>query len=198
LFAQPLLALAALAAPSLLKRDLQTIQSGITAVQTSLDNLGTAVDAVSATDPTTLTKVLSASQAAQDTIANTTTSIQGTTALSLTDALTLQQSATGLTTSANKTVTSLIAKKPVFDQLGVSTVVGQQLVAQKKGASALGNAIVSKVPAIGQSIAQQSIGQINTVLDQAITAYGATGTAATNTGAGTAKSNSTAPATAAA
>lgn len=98
--------------------------------------------------------------------------------LSLTDALSLQQSATGLTNSANKTVTALIAKKAVFDQLGVTSVVATQLQGQKTGAGALGTAIVSKVPAIGQSIAQQSIGQINTVLDQAITAYGGASAAA--------------------
>lgn len=93
--------------------------------------------------------------------------------LSLTDALSLQQTATQLTTAANSTVQTLIQKKPVFDQLGVSAVVGQQLQQQKDAAGALGTAIVAKVPAIGQTIAQQSIGQINTALDQAITAYGA-------------------------
>lgn len=99
--------------------------------------------------------------------------------MSLTDALTLQQSATGLTTSANQTVQALIQKKPVFDQLGVSSVVGQQLVSQKTAADGLGNAIVSKVPAIGQSIAQQSVGQITGSLDQAIAVYGGNTTAAT-------------------
>lgn len=44
LLAQPLLAVSALAVPALVKRDLQTIQTGITNVQNSLEKLGTAVD----------------------------------------------------------------------------------------------------------------------------------------------------------
>lgn len=111
--------------------------------------------------------------------------MQGSDTLSLTDALSLQQTATGLTDSANKTVTQLIAKKPVFDQLGVTAVVGQQLTAQKSAAGALGNAIVSKVPAIGQGLAQQSIGQITTTLDQAIAAYGGSTASNSTAGAGT-------------
>lgn len=104
--------------------------------------------------------------------------MNGAQVLSLTDALTLQQSATGLTTATNQTVQALIQKKPVFDQLGVSSVVGQQLVTQKTGADGLGTAIVSKVPAVGQGIAQQSVTQITSSLDQAIAVYGGNTTAA--------------------
>lgn len=230
LIAQPLLAAAVLAVPSyVVKRDLATIQGAIGNVQKSLDALGTAVNvssplylysispamaclfkrtriltstfqAVSASDPNTLQGVLTASTDAQNVIKQSTTTIQGTDTLSLTDALSLQQTATGLTTSANKTITTLVQKKPIFDQLGVSAVVGQNLQAQKTAAGGLGDAIVSKVPAIGQSIAQQSIGQINTIIDGGIKAYAAApaaGTAATGaTGAGA--SNSTGTATGAA
>lgn len=44
LIAQPLLAVCALAAPALNKRDLQTIQTNIGQVQTALGQLGTAVN----------------------------------------------------------------------------------------------------------------------------------------------------------
>lgn len=147
--------------------------------------------AVSATDPNSLQGVLTASTDAQNVIKTSTTTIQGTDTLSLTDALTLQSVATGLTTSANKTVTSLIAKKPVFDQLGVSAVVGQNLQAQKDAAGGLGTAIVSKVPAIGQTIAQQSIGQINTVIDTGIKAYAGSATATTTAGGATGGNSTT-------
>lgn len=76
--------------------------------------------------------------------------------------------------------------------LGVTAVVGQNLAQQKTAAAGLGTAIVSKVPAIGQSIAQSSIGQINTVLDQGIAAYG--GAAATAGGAATGAGGAAAPA----
>lgn len=152
----------------------------LTLLQTSLhtNTTNTPWQAVSASDPSTLQGVLTASTNAQNSIQSATTSISGTTALSLTDALTLQQSATGLSTSVNTTVNALIAKKAVFDQVGASSVVGQQLQAQKTGAASLGTAIVSKVPAIGQTIAQQSIGQINTALDKAIAVYGSSNSTA--------------------
>lgn len=45
LLAQPLLAVTALAVPSyMMKRDLATVQAGISSVQKSLDDLGTAVN----------------------------------------------------------------------------------------------------------------------------------------------------------
>lgn len=44
IIAQSLLAVTALAAPSLISRQLATIQGSITQVQTALTNLGTAVD----------------------------------------------------------------------------------------------------------------------------------------------------------
>lgn len=119
---------------------------------------------------------MTASNNAQSTINSATSTVNAAQPLSLTDALTLQQSATGLTMSANQTVQALIEKKPVFDQLGVSSVVGQQLVSQKTAADGLGSAIVSKVPAIGQGIAQQSVGQITGSLDQAIAVYGGNAT----------------------
>lgn len=133
--------------------------------------------------------VLTASTNAQTTIKASTTTIMGSDVLSLTDALTLQQSATTLTTSANTTIQSLITKKPIFDQLGATSAVAMNLMQQKTAAAALGTAIVSKVPAIGQSIAQSSIDQINTVLDQGIAAYstGATTAASNSTGAATGK-----------
>lgn len=203
LLAQPLLVATALAAPALISRQLATIQGEITKVQTALGNLATAVDvrtsslslsiyhhpsshhpiltltqAVSAADPATIQKVLTASTDTQTTIKTATTTVTGATALGLTDALSLQSAATALTASADKTVSALVAKKAVFDQLNLSGTVAQQLQLQKDGATALGSAIVSKVPGIGQGIAQSSIGQITTVLDSGLTSFGGAAAAA--------------------
>jgi hypothetical protein len=124
--------------------------------------------ALNAANPNSAAAVLTASQNVDSTIKAATTTIQGAQALGLADALSLQNTATGLVTSVDTLVTDLEAKKPVLDQLGVSQVAVQTLQQQQATSQALGTAIVSKVPAIGQSIAQQSIAQINTSLQQGI------------------------------
>nr|XP_036575980.1 uncharacterized protein CTRU02_14117 [Colletotrichum truncatum]KAF6782636.1 hypothetical protein CTRU02_14117 [Colletotrichum truncatum] len=155
------------------KRQLATIQGAITSVQTSLTKLDTAVKA--ANDANTVAAVQTAATDVQTAITKAQSDIEGAQALQLQEALGLQQLATDLTTAATTTVDDIIAKKPTFDQLGVSQVVAQQLTAQKQASAGLGTAIVSKVPAIGQGIAQQSVDQITAALDKGIQAYGAGG-----------------------
>ncbi|KAH8881669.1 hypothetical protein GQ53DRAFT_701839, partial [Thozetella sp. PMI_491] len=149
---------------------LQTLQTSIQKVQTALGTLDTAVKALT-TDPNTATPILTASQGVESTIKQATTDISGTTELSLTDALSLQSTATGLTTAVNTTIADIVSKKATFDQLGVSSIVLQTLQQQKTDSAALGQAIVSKVPAVGQTIAQQSIDQVNAAIDSGIAAF---------------------------
>ncbi|KAL0932646.1 uncharacterized protein CTRU02_211609 [Colletotrichum truncatum] len=157
------------------KRQLATIQGAITSVQTSLTKLDTAVKVCAANDANTVAAVQTAATDVQTAITKAQSDIEGAQALQLQEALGLQQLATDLTTAATTTVDDIIAKKPTFDQLGVSQVVAQQLTAQKQASAGLGTAIVSKVPAIGQGIAQQSVDQITAALDKGIQAYGAGG-----------------------
>jgi len=175
-----ILAGAVAAAPSS-KRDLASIQKAITNVQTALGSLDTAVKALSS-DPNTAAPILTASTGVQGAIKQATTDITASAVLSLNDALSLQNVATGLTTSVQTTVTDLTAKKAVLDQLGVTSVAVQSLTQQKTDSAALGKAIVSKVPAIGQSIAQQSIDKINAAIDGGIKALSASGNATAASG----------------
>lgn len=107
------------------------------------------------------------------TIQKANTDIGATDALQLQEAIGLQQTATDLTTSATTVVDDIIAKKSNFDMIGVSAQVLDQLKQQKDASATLGTTIVSKVPAIGQTIAQQSIDQITAALDKGIQAYSA-------------------------
>ncbi|KAK2745076.1 hypothetical protein CKAH01_18293 [Colletotrichum kahawae] len=152
------------------KRQLATIQGAVTSVQQSLLKLDTAVKA--ANDASTVAAVQTAATDVQSALTKAQTDIKGAQALQLQEALGLQQLATDLTSTATTTVDDLIAKKATFDQLGISQVVAQQLTAQKQASAGLGQAIVSKVPAIGQGIAQQSIDQITAAIDKGIQAYG--------------------------
>ncbi|KAI8307207.1 Cell wall mannoprotein 1 [Colletotrichum sp. SAR11_59] len=177
------------------KRQLATIQGAVTSVQQSLQKLDTAVkpfgsssyapapgkyqisqintsNLQAANDASTVAAVQTAATDVQSALTKAQTDIQGAQALQLQEALGLQQLATDLTSTATTTVDDLIAKKATFDQLGVSQVVAQQLTAQKQASAGLGQAIVSKVPAIGQGIAQQSIDQITAAIDKGIQAYG--------------------------
>jgi len=151
------------------KRDLQTIQTGITNVGTSLTALDTAIKAIQA--PADAMKVLGASQMVNAALAAATTSITATQPITLTDALALQQSAQGLTTTATNSVTDLIAKKAIIVQAGAQQVTLQNLMQQKTASDALAKAITSKVPANVQSIATQQTAMIGMSLDKAIAAF---------------------------
>ncbi|KXH37691.1 hypothetical protein CNYM01_06705 [Colletotrichum nymphaeae SA-01] len=173
-FVQALLAGSAVAAPASLasKRQLQPIQAALTNVQDSLTGLDTAVKALNAADPNTAANLLDASNKVQTSLKQGTTQIQGAQELSLTDALTLQQSAGGLTSAVQTSVDDLVAKKPELDKLGATSIAVDQLKQQKATAGDFSSAIVSKVPAIGQGIAQQSVDQVTQSLDGGIQKLG--------------------------
>ncbi|KXH60269.1 hypothetical protein CSAL01_03089 [Colletotrichum salicis] len=158
------------------KRQLSVIQGAVTSVQGALTKLNTAVQGVG-NDVASAQPILAASTEVQNTLSKAATDIQGAQPLQLQEALGLQQTATDLTSSATTLIDSLVSKKSNFDQIGVSSVVLQNLQQQKTASASLGTAIVSKVPAIGQGIAQQSIDQITAALDKGIQAYSAGGAA---------------------
>lgn len=150
--------------------DLQTIQSAITSVNSALTTLDTSIKAIQGTQDTQT--VLTNSQAVQTAITGATTQVQGTSAISLTDALQLQQSAQGLTTTANTTVSDLIAKKQIIQSAGQTQTTLQSLQGQQQAANGLAQAITSKVPSGVQNIAMQQTMQISAALNNGIAAFG--------------------------
>jgi hypothetical protein len=156
--------------------DLQTIQSAITSVNGALTTLDTSIKAIQGTQDTQT--VLTNSQAVQTAITGATTQVQGTSAISLTDALQLQQSAQGLTTTANTTVSDLIAKAQIIQAAGQTQTILQSLQGQQQAANGLAQAITSKVPAGVQNIAMQQTMQISAALNNGIVAFGGQSAAA--------------------
>ncbi|KAK8080409.1 hypothetical protein PG997_008227 [Apiospora hydei] len=167
---------------------LATIQQAIGAVSDALGDLDTKVKAISGTDVNSAAPVLQASQKIQMTMQASTAKVSGAEALGVFDALSLQDTANSLVTSVNTTMKDLAAKKPQLDMLGVTSVAVQSIQDQKMASKALGDAIVSKVPGVGQGIAQGSIDQINAALDGGIKALSAGGAGA-GAGAGTGAGN---------
>ncbi|KAL0933930.1 cell wall protein [Colletotrichum truncatum] len=159
------------AAPILASRQAKTITTALGMVQTSLEKLDTAVKGLSASDPNSAVAVLNGAQGAQSALEKATSMIEGANNLGLIGALGLQQTADGVVGQVQTTLGDLTAKKPVFDQLGVTSVVSDALQQQKAGSGQLSEALLSKVPAIARPIAQQSTGQLTEALDGAIAAF---------------------------
>ncbi|KZL84484.1 cell wall protein [Colletotrichum incanum] len=158
------------------KRQAAVIQQAVTEVQGALTKLDTAVKGVG-DDIASAQPVLAAATDAQNVISKAGQDIQAAQPLQLQEALGLQQIAGDLQTSVSGLMDTLISKKPNFDKLGVSSVVLQNLQQQKSSTQSLGQSLISKVPAIGQGIAQQAVDQISAVLDKGIQAYSAGGAA---------------------
>ncbi|KAK7927295.1 hypothetical protein PG985_004293 [Apiospora marii] len=163
---------------SLAYAQLEAMQQAIGAVSDALGDLDTKVKAITGTDVNSAAPVLQASQKIQMTMQASTAKVNAAQALGVFDALSLQDTANSLVTSVNTTMKDLAAKKPQLDMLGVTMVAVQSIQDQKTASKALGDAIVSKVPGVGQGIAQGSIDQINAALDGGIKALSAGGAAA--------------------
>ena len=121
----------------------------------------------------------------QQTMQASTAKVNGAEALGVFDALSLQDTAQSLVASVNATMKDLAAKKPQLDMLGVTQVAVQSIQDQKTASKALGDAIVSKVPGVGQGIAQGSIDQINAALADGIKALSAPGAGGQSGGSAT-------------
>ncbi|KAK2014582.1 hypothetical protein LZ32DRAFT_646398 [Colletotrichum eremochloae] len=167
---QALIAGSAIAMPASLnsKRQLNIIQGALQNVQDSIGQLDTSIKALNAADPNTAANLLDASNKVQTALKQGTTQIQGAEVLSIGDALTLQQSAGGLTGAVQTSVDDIVAKKPELDKLQATSIAVDQLKQQKAVAGDFSTAIVSKIPAIGQGIAQQSVDQVTNSLDGGI------------------------------
>ncbi|KAK2016166.1 hypothetical protein LZ32DRAFT_645320 [Colletotrichum eremochloae] len=175
----------AFASPIIEKRQAaQVIQTAVTSVQGAISKLDTAIKAVG-DDINSAQPALTAATDLQSVITKAVADVQGAPPLQLQEALGLQQLATDLQGSATTLIDDIIAKKPNFDKLGVSNVVLDNLKQQKETTQNLGKGLISKVPAIGQGIAQQTIDGLTAIIDKGVQAY-SSGAAADSTPAGSA------------
>ncbi|WDK22959.1 hypothetical protein CGRA01v4_14249 [Colletotrichum graminicola] len=159
------------------KRQASVIQSAVTSVQDAITKLDTAVKGVG-DDISTAQPVLAAATDLQNVITKAGSDIGASQPLQLQEALGLQNLASQLQTTTGTLIDDLISKKANFDKLGVSKVVLQNLQQQKSTVQSLGTSLISKVPAIGQGIAQQAIDGVGATIDKGIQAYSGSAAAA--------------------
>lgn len=181
-------------------RQAASIKSALMPVMQSLKDLDTAINGLT-TDPATAAPILTASTSASGSIKEAATQINAADDVGIFGALGLQQTGTDLATQVKTTIGDLMAKKPVLDQLGVTSVAVQSLQQQKAASGGLSTALLSKVPALAKPIAKESTDMISKSLDDgiaALSAGGATPAAATpptQAGGTTPTGTSAAPAT---
>jgi hypothetical protein len=104
------------------------------------------------------------------TITNGTATVQSADSLSLLGLLGLLPSVTGLNTAVEGVSSALIDQKPKFDAGGLSSVVLSQLQDQQKGAQALVNTLLTKLPpyipsSLGQILSAPSLDALAHAID---------------------------------
>lgn len=92
-------------------------------------------------------------------------------ALTSDEALSIASAVTTLATAVNSTMTTIISAHGKFEHLLLAPVVLLDLKAQKAASDDMSNAIVAKVPAALQGIAQNLVAPIDASFNLAIDAY---------------------------
>jgi len=157
-----LLAVATSASEILLSRDLATVTTVITTVDTNIKALTLAIQGFTS-DPTQLN---SASQSLLSSIRQGTASISASTELSLADAISLQQTVASLQADGEALVAGLAAKKTAFEQAGLCTVVFNTATELGAASKALIDAVISKVPEAARGVAQNLVSGVVTTLQK--------------------------------
>jgi hypothetical protein len=158
-------------ASPVMKRDLASIQGALGDIQKSITALDTDIKSITGTQDDAA-KLAKSADTVTKTLQASTETVKKSEALALNDAVGLQTTGNMLTTSVMTTITDLIAKKPqiMMVQGGPAQVVKTLTDAKTQGNS-LADAIVSKVPAVAQNIAKQSIMQLAASFDMGIQAF---------------------------
>ncbi|KAF4819937.1 hypothetical protein COL26b_006694 [Colletotrichum chrysophilum] len=150
--------------------NLDDIEAALAPVSQSLAQVDAAVLALDG-GPVTANNLLVFSQQAEATTNQATLQIQQSGSLGAIRAARLRRITDGLLDQTTTTVSDLVSRKPVLDNLGVSGVALDSLQRQKISTMALTAALEEKVPRVGQRIAEEDRAQLENVLDQGIAAY---------------------------
>ncbi|KAI6369485.1 hypothetical protein MCOR25_004442 [Pyricularia grisea] len=149
----------------------EMITSALNQVMTVLKNLDTAINNINPKDLTTAQPLLTVAQSSMGVFQEAGAKIQAAPKLRLIDSLSIAQAGQGLGDQVKQTIGDIVKKKPVFDQLGASSLIKDQLVSQKSQTGGLQDALVSKLPAIAKPIAERQGQDIVKVVDDAIATY---------------------------
>jgi hypothetical protein len=171
-FITVLLAVSAIASPIVqvpangldLVADLNTIDA-------ATKNIGSLVDAFKG-DAGDVIKIQQASEALQGSIKKATANLKADShAYTAADVTKIKPVFDYFVPDTQSTLSKLSAKKATFDKLSTTSVVLQQLQAQKSLGTALNNLILSKSPAEGKALDAEKWGAINSALDKAIATF---------------------------
>ncbi|GJC93043.1 cell wall protein [Colletotrichum higginsianum] len=149
---------------------LDDIEIALVPVFDSLQRVDAAVLALDGT-PNAAANLLGASQQIQVTINQATLTVRASRDLSAAKSLMLRRTTDNLAAQTKTTVNDLVARKPILDQLGVSTVALQSLQKQQMASMSLSEALAAKVPKVGQKEAAADMATLQSIFTQAIAAY---------------------------
>lgn len=97
--------------------------------------------------------------------------VNGASEISLIDAITLRATIEELQNAVEETYGTAVAQKEAVDGLGITNAVREDFLAQQTSVGTLGAAIVDKIPALVQSVAQTYVDNIDGIIADAIAAY---------------------------
>ena len=162
------LALGATAGPTRVVRNLASIESAISAIQSAVVALDTTEKAYTGGNPSAL-QIASNAVVTATNAGTATANASGD--LSDLDALSLVSPIQTLTTDVQDAVNDLIAKKSAIVAAGAETQILANLIQQNSSATALANAITAKIPAVLQNTAASLSAGITNAIEQGITAF---------------------------
>ncbi|KAE9580144.1 hypothetical protein CGCF415_v010758 [Colletotrichum fructicola] len=138
-------------------QDVRTIQSSFVLISVAASNLDAAVRSVSG-DPVSTQALGPAMQGVENALAQARTDISTTQPISITDGIALQQTAETLAKSVKIMVMSTMLQRTMLDQTGATAGLIQSFKNQNMLSGALGQVVLSKLPAEGLSGAMMAFG----------------------------------------
>lgn len=156
-------------AEQLRQRQASVVKAALAPVTQSLQALDMAILLVT-TDPVSAPPMLSAAGQTLQAMGSATSMISASMSMDILSAKCLEKPVGALVGMVQQTMGDLEAKKPILDVLGVTPAALNTLAQNKVAADGLTGALMSKLPKMAQSAAQQSAGAIDTSMDQAIAA----------------------------
>ncbi|KAF4784102.1 hypothetical protein HER10_EVM0004196 [Colletotrichum scovillei] len=130
------------------KRDLQTIQGAFVSISVASSNLDTAIRALTP-DPNSASALGPAMMGLEGALAQARTDVAPTSPIGISDGIALQNAADTLTKSVKIMVMSAMLQRQTLDQINMTPMLLQSFMNQNMLSAALGQVVLSKLPAEG-------------------------------------------------
>ncbi|KAK1676421.1 hypothetical protein BDP55DRAFT_741657 [Colletotrichum godetiae] len=130
------------------KRDLQTIQGAFVSISVASSNLDTAIRALTP-DPNSASALGPAMMGLEGALSQARSDVAPTSPIGISDGIALQNAADTLTKSVKIMVMSAMLQRQTLDQLNMTPMLLQSFMNQNMLSAALGQVVLSKLPAEG-------------------------------------------------